>query len=333
VTDHAEEWDVTAIVRRFNRSYTQRIGVLAESYLGTGRSLGPSRVLWEIAADGTAVSDLRRRLDLDSGYLSRLLGALADDGLVTLVADASDRRQRIVRLTAAGRRRRQRLEERSQALAAQLVAPLTPGQRHELAAALATAERLLRAATVAVDTVAPDSPVAQRALARYFDELDARFPGGFDASDPGASHHEDAMRPPHGGFVVLRTDDDVVGCGALQRIDDVTAEIKRMWIDPAWRGLGLGRRLLSSLEELGRAQGRHRIVLDTNATLREAIALYERSGYRSTDRYNDNPYAQRWFEKELRADASAVTSPASASPRERAGAAPSRSGRAASRPG
>jgi ribosomal protein S18 acetylase RimI-like enzyme len=156
-----------------------------------------------------------------------------------------------------------------------------------------------RADAVVIELVDPASAEAQGALSQYFGELDERFPDGFDADQPGAAHDADAMRPPQGGFVVLRRADQVVGCGALQRIDDTTAEIKRMWIDRSCRGLGLGRRLLASLEELAISQGRRRIVLDTNATLREAIALYERCGYRATPRYNDNPYAQRWFEKDL----------------------------------
>ncbi|HTC68615.1 MAG TPA: GNAT family N-acetyltransferase, partial [Acidothermaceae bacterium] len=73
----------------------------------------------------------------------------------------------------------------------------------------------------------------------------------------------------------------------------------RMWVDEDWRGLGLGSRMLNTLEQRAR-ELRHRIVrLDTNATLTEAIALYERAGYRAIGRYNDNPHAERWFEKPL----------------------------------
>jgi ribosomal protein S18 acetylase RimI-like enzyme len=72
-----------------------------------------------------------------------------------------------------------------------------------------------------------------------------------------------------------------------------------MWIDPDWRGAGLGRRLLSALERSAAASGYTEVVLDTNATLTEAISMYEAAGYRPTERYNDNPYAQRWFVKPL----------------------------------
>ena len=149
---------VVEVLRRFNRSYTQRIGVLDDSYLGTGRPLGPSRLLFEIEGDGSAVLDLRRRLALDSGYVSRMLRQLEADRLVTVVPDPADRRQRVVRLTAEGRAARATLDVRSEELARQLVAPLSDRQRTELSAALDTADRLLRAATVRFEVVDPRSP-------------------------------------------------------------------------------------------------------------------------------------------------------------------------------
>jgi DNA-binding MarR family transcriptional regulator/GNAT superfamily N-acetyltransferase len=294
--------DEVAALRRFNRSYTQRIGVLADSYLDTGRPLGPSRLLFEIGSSGAGarVADLRRRLGLDSGYLSRLLRRLERESLVTVDRDAVDGRQRVVRLSPAGRREWRRLDRRSQTLARRLVTPLTDRQRTELAAALATADRLLRAATVGFDTVDPGSPAARYALERYFAELDDRFPSGFDPGDHRAADSEAAaLRPPGGAFLVVRSDDAVVGCGGVLRVDDETAEVKRMWVDPEWRGLGLGRRLLAKLEAVARDLGYARVVLDTNETLLEAIAMYERAGYRSIARYNDNPYAQRWFAKDM----------------------------------
>lgn len=97
----------------------------------------------------------------------------------------------------------------------------------------------------------------------------------------------------------MRSDDATLGCGGLQRLDDRTAEIKRMWIHPDWRGLGLGGRLLARLEAAARGLGRSRVVLDTNETLTEAITMYERAGYHPIDRYNDNPYAHHWFAKDL----------------------------------
>lgn len=292
--------DEVGTLRRFNRSYTQRIGVLAESYLDTGRPLGPSRLLFEIGSTGASVGvgELRRRLDLDSGYLSRLLRHLEDADLVAVSPDPDDRRQRVAALTSNGRREWSRLDRRSEDAALRLVEPLPARRRAELAAALETAERLLRAATVAFDVVDPVSAVAQTAMAQYFVELDRRFPTGFDTVSPDAVDVT-PMRAPDGAFVVMRSDRLTIGCGGVQRIDDETAEIKRMWIDAEWRSLGLGSRMLARLERVAGELGRTRVLLDTNETLVEAIAMYERAGYRSIDRYNDNRYAQRWFAKDL----------------------------------
>ena len=291
--------DQVEVLRRFNRCYTQRIGLLDESYLGTGRALGPSRLLFEIGADGTGVGELRRRLGLDSGYLSRLLRQLERDDLVTVVRDPADGRQRMVRLSPKGRREWRRLDERSEQVARRLVDPLSERQRVELASALTTAERLLRAATVAIDLVDPRSSPARSALTQYFGELDDRFRSGFDPHGGGADTDAAALRPPDGAFLVMFSDHTPIGCGGLQRIDQHTSEIKRMWIHPDWRGLGLGRRLLVRLEAVAREHRRTRIVLDTNESLLEAIAMYTETGYHAIERYNDNPYAHHWFAKDL----------------------------------
>jgi DNA-binding MarR family transcriptional regulator len=287
-----------AVLRRFNRAWTQRVGALDDSFLGTGRSLAPSRVLFEIGPAGVGVRELRQRLGLDSGYLSRLVRQLEGEGLVTTVPDPDDRRRRLLTLTPAGRRAWDVLEERSERLASELVAPLSPGQRRRLDEALSAAERLIRAATVSLDLVDPTSRPALEAVSRYFAELDRRFPGGFDPGDALTSDAP-AYRPPTGAFVLATADGDPVACGAVQSIDSATGEIKRMWVDDRWRGCGLGGRMLRRLEEESRALGHEHVRLDTNSVLTEAIAMYEAAGYRPIQRYNDNPYARRWFEKDL----------------------------------
>jgi DNA-binding MarR family transcriptional regulator/predicted GNAT family acetyltransferase len=286
-------------LRRFNRSFTQRIGALDESFLGSGRPLGPSRLLYEIGTEGIGVLELRRRLGLDSGYVSRLLRQLESAGLVAVTAEPHDGRRRRARLTRRGIREWKRLDRRSDALAERLVSPLSVRQREQLSEALGTAERLLRAATISLDVVDPRSDEALWAMTQYFDELDRRFTAGFD---PGNTLVADApsMRAPQGVFVVAHSDGEVVACGGVKRIDDDRAEIKRMWVRESARGLGVGRRLLQHLEEQAIRLGCSWVVLDTNATLLEAIAMYERAGYSPIERYNDNPYAARWFAKELR---------------------------------
>jgi DNA-binding MarR family transcriptional regulator/GNAT superfamily N-acetyltransferase len=285
----------TAVLRRFNRTYTQRIGALEESFLGTGRPLGPSRLLFEVA-DGATVRELRDRLGLDSGYLSRLLRSLESDGLVEVRPDAADRRRRCVRLTRRGRAARRRLDDRSEELARNLVAPLSPRQRERLSDALATADLLVRAATVRLEETAPTDPRAVRAMAAYFAEIGERF--GFE---PGDAWQEDAasMAAPDGFFVVATSDGRPVACGGVQTLPDGAAEIKRMWVHDGWRGAGLGARLLRHLEDLAHARGHGVVRLDTNDTLTEAVAMYQRAGYRAIGPYNENPWARCWFEKAL----------------------------------
>jgi DNA-binding MarR family transcriptional regulator/predicted GNAT family acetyltransferase len=289
--------ETTAILRHFNRSYTQRIGALDESFLGLGLPLGSARLLFEIgAAEAPTVQRLRARLDLDSGYISRLLRSLEEQGLVVVEPDPDDRRRRLVRLTARGRRTHRLLDDGSEELAARLVEPLSPRQRERLGEALATADLLVRAATVHLEAVDPTDPDARTAVDRYFEELDRRFENGFD---PGAGDDPGLYRPPHGTFVVARSDGDPVACGGVMPLAEGVAEIKRMWVREDWRGAGLGARMLRHLEDEARTAGYALVRLDTNSTLVEAIAMYERAGYRSIERYNDNPYARRWFEKDL----------------------------------
>lgn len=275
-------------VRRFNRTYTRRIGALDESFLGLGLPLGAARLMWEVG-EGAGVAALRERLGLDSGYLSRLLRDLEARGLATTTPDPADRRRRTVVLTAEGTALRRRLDDRSDDLAARLVAPLTQRQRDRLAEALATADLLVRAATVDLREVDPTGGPAREAMGRYFAELDARLPGGFDAGDPA----------PPDTFTLATSDGVAVACGGVQQIAPATDEIKRMWVDPGWRGAGLGARLLRHLEDVARRRGAGVVRLDTHGTLEEAIAMYERSGYHRIERYNDNLYAEVFFEKSL----------------------------------
>jgi ribosomal protein S18 acetylase RimI-like enzyme len=142
------------------------------------------------------------------------------------------------------------------------------------------------------------STEASWALGQYFGELDQRFAGGFNTEEALAVATS-SFNPPAGLFVVATLGEHVVGCGALQWIDDATAEIKRMWVDSGRRGTGLGKRLLAQLEAQAQSSGRSRVVLDTNRSLTEAIAMYRALGYDTIERYNDNPYAHHWFEKLL----------------------------------
>jgi DNA-binding MarR family transcriptional regulator/GNAT superfamily N-acetyltransferase len=285
-------------VRSFNRSVTQRIGALNDEYLARGRPLGASRVLWEIGADGTDLRSLRARLDLDSGYLSRLVRSLERDGLVAVAPGAGDRRVRTLRLTAAGRAERELLDRRSDELAASLLVSLSAGQRDRLVEAMGVVERLLTAGLVDVAVEDPASEAARLCIESYFAELDARFDAGFD---PGRSISADVdeLTEPAGLLLVARLRGEPIGCGALKLHGGEPAEIKRMWVAPSARGLGVGRRILSELEERARRRGVGLLRLETNQTLKEAGALYRSAGYVEVEAFNDEPYAHHWFEKRL----------------------------------
>jgi DNA-binding MarR family transcriptional regulator/ribosomal protein S18 acetylase RimI-like enzyme len=296
-----------AQVRRFNRLVTQRVGALEDHYLARDRPLGEARVLWEIGGhgqDGDAgehgcdVRSLRSRLDIDSGYLSRLLRSLEAAGLVEVGPNAGDRRVRTARLTPAGVAERAVLDRRSDDLARSFLEPLGEAQRTRLVAAMADVERLLTAAMVEIEALDPSQPAAQRCLNAYFAELDHRFDGGFDPALSSAPDL-DAMRPPAGLFLVATLRGEPVGCGGLQFPRGAPPIIKRMWVDESARGLGIGRRLLAELEARARANGGRRVRLDTNRSLREAIGLYRSAGYREVEAFSDERYAHHWFEKRL----------------------------------
>lgn len=150
---------------------------------------------------------------------------------------------------------------------------------------------------VGIVPVDPEDPRAQHCLREYVAELNRRFPGGFDpARSISAAGPE--LRPPAGLLLVASPHDEPVGCGALKLHPGAPSEIKRMWVADTGRGLGIARRLLAELE-VHAARSNPIVRLETNAALREAIALYRSAGYVEVPRFNDEPYAQHWFEKRL----------------------------------
>jgi GNAT superfamily N-acetyltransferase len=203
------------------------------------------------------------RLGLDSGYLSRQLRSLEAAGLVKVAASPGDQRVRVARVTAAGRRECAALDKRSDELAQSLLTPLSSTQRERLVA-----------------------------------ELNRRSERGFDPS-VGATALPHEVRPPAGEFFVAYLHGEAVGCGAVKHHADAPAEIKRMWIAPTARGLGLGRRLLERLEACARAGGARLAHIETSAVLVEALSLYLSTGWAEVPAFNDEPFADHWFEKAL----------------------------------
>jgi DNA-binding MarR family transcriptional regulator len=285
-------------VRRFNRTVTERVGALNDHFLGGQRPLGEARLLWEIGAGGCEVRLLRARLGLDSGYLSRLLRSLEAAGLVEVTASDTDRRIRIAQLTAAGRAEWATLDERSDEHARSMLEPLDPKQRHRLIAAMREVERLLASASVEIKLVDPEHPDARYCLAEYVAELNRRSDRGFDPSI-GATALPHEVRPPAGEFVVVYLHGEPIGCGAVKHHPSEPTEVKRMWLAPAARGLGLGRLLLENLEARARASGARVAGIETSAVLSEALALYRSTGWIEVPPFNEEPFADHWFEKTL----------------------------------
>lgn len=284
--------------RSFNRTVAERIGALDDRFLGRARPMGEARILWEVGPDGIEVRELRARLGLDSGYTSRVLRSLERQGLVAVDASPDDRRVRRVQLTEEGLAERAELDRRSDAIAWSFLEPLSESQRARLVAAMAEVERLLRASMVRFAIEDPTTPDARWCIEQYVAELNARFEAGFDPSrSTSADAHE--LTPPAGALLIARVRGRPVGCGALKFHPGAPAELKRMWVAPEVRGLGLGRRLLHELERHARDAGVEVLRLETNRTLTEAIELYRRSGYREVAAFNDEPYAHHWFEKRL----------------------------------
>lgn len=287
-----------ACVRSFNRTVTERIGVLDHEYLARGRSLGASRLLWEIGGEGTEVRRVRRRLGLDSGYVSRLLRSLESEGLIEVVGDELDQRLRIAVPTTAGRSEQRALDRLSDQLAATILDALDDRRRHDLLEAMHTVERLLTAGMVTIDVADPRSADAKHCMESYFAELEDRFDEGFDQSlSTSVDYTEFAM--PAGLLLVARLRGEPIGCGALKFHDDQPPDVKRMWIDPSARRLGVGRRLLSALEAEAMSAGATVIRLETNRALGEAIGLYHSAGYVEVPPFNGEHYAHHWFEKQL----------------------------------
>jgi ribosomal protein S18 acetylase RimI-like enzyme len=217
---------------------------------------------------------------------------------VTVVASQRDKRIRTAQLTAKGIKERALLDSRSDALARSVLDSLGSTQRLRLVAAMSEVNGLLTASMVQIRVTDPARPAAQHCLRQYFGELDARFPQGFDPEDSLPAATEET-RPPVGVFLVAFLNEEPVGCGALKFHGRDAAELKRMWVATQARGLGVGRRLLEQLERLTRERGASAIRLETNKSLDEAIGLYRSSGYREVPPFNDEPYADHWFEKKL----------------------------------
>jgi DNA-binding MarR family transcriptional regulator/GNAT superfamily N-acetyltransferase len=278
--------DRVAAVRAFNRFYTSRIGVLGEGFLRTPHSLTEARVLYELGDREVAeVADLRRELDIDAGYLSRLLSRLEEQSLVARERSADDARRQRVRLTADGHDAFTELDRRSAAEIGELLEGLGEERQRRLVAAMRVIADVLdeaRPSDGAIVLRAPDPGdygwIVQRHGALYADEYD--WDESFEAlvarivADY-AGHHD----PRREAAWIAEIDGEPVGCVLCVRKDDATAQLRLLLVDPRARGRGIGGRLIDECLRFARRAGYERIVLWTNDVLHDARRLYERAGF------------------------------------------------------
>ncbi|WFU29849.1 helix-turn-helix domain-containing GNAT family N-acetyltransferase [Bradyrhizobium brasilense] len=288
--------DPVSRVRRFNRAVTSAVGALDTSFLGRGRPLGAARVLNAIGHGRADVGEIRDYLGLDSGLMSRLLRSLEDEGLIETTAHGDDARRRIARLTAAGRREFNAYEAISNRQAKDFLAHHS--QREALLAAMDLIASALGRDGTALDEMDPRGDEARYCLGEYYTELARRFEKGFDVKLSRDPEAKDMVRP-RGSFIVAMSDGLPIGCVGLKGSGAEFAEIKRLWVAPGARGLGLGRRLMDAAEKAARELGIAVLRLDTNSALPEAGQLYRRTGWTEIPRFNDDPYPDLFFEKHL----------------------------------
>jgi DNA-binding MarR family transcriptional regulator/GNAT superfamily N-acetyltransferase len=286
--------DLVATVRDFNRFYTNVIGVLRGGLLDTPYTLTEARVIFELAQrDAVEVTELRRELDIDAGYLSRILSRFAADGLISRERSGADARRQVIALTPAGRDVFRVLDERSGTEIKAMLDRLAGDQRHRLVGAMATIREVLgEAPRPRAYLIRPPRPgdlgwVIARNGALYAEEY------GWDATyetlvarivaDFGADQD-----PEREAAWIAELDGAPVGCVFCVRRDDETAQLRLLLVEPAARGLGIGARLVDECLAFAKQAGYRRIMLWTNDVLAEARRIYERVGFvlRDEDRHH-----------------------------------------------
>jgi DNA-binding MarR family transcriptional regulator/GNAT superfamily N-acetyltransferase len=281
-------------VRAFNRFYTRRIGVLHEGLLQSKFSLTETRLLWEFAhCESTTASALARELELDAGYLSRLLRGLRERGLIRSVRSKEDARHVQLSLSAAGKRAFAPLDARSRDEVGAMLAALNEAQQQRLLQSMAAIGQLLDSAPRRTSPylLRPHSAgdmgwVVSRHGALYaqehgwntdFEALVARIAADF-------IERFDATR--EACWIAERDGTNLGSVFLVQARDEAThtplpgvAQLRMLLVEPAARGLGLGERLVTECERFAREKGYKRIVLWTNANLAAARGIYRKAGY------------------------------------------------------
>lgn len=275
-----------AAVRRFNRFYTRRIGVLEEGLLQSPFSLAEVRVLYELAhRDAPTARDIARDLSLDTGYLSRMLTRLERQGLVGRRTSRTDARTRPLKLTAKGRAAFAPLERRSQQQVAAMLAPLSGADRTRLAGSMQAIEEVLEPAT------ATPAPLVLRdhrpgdmgwVVAAHGDLYWREY--GWDARFEAlvahiAAEFIETFDPTRERCWIAERDGRNVGSVFLVRKSATVAKLRLLIVDPRARGMGLGRHLVAECIRFARERGYRKITLWTQENLTAARHLYEVAGF------------------------------------------------------
>jgi DNA-binding MarR family transcriptional regulator/GNAT superfamily N-acetyltransferase len=300
-TDHPDQ-DRVAAVRRFNRFYTRQIGVLRKNFLDSPYSLGEMRVLYELAQGGEkTATDIGRNLDLDAGYLSRVLRDFEKKGLVSRTPSKKDARQSHLALTAKGRKVYAPAEKRSQNDVAAMLAKLDGGKQAQLVAAMQTIETLLEGESSPTPRAnyilrAPRhgdfgwmvSANAKIYATEYgwgdpFEGLCAQIVADFvNNNDPACERCWIAEMNGENVGAVLLVKDEQPG----------TARIRVLIVDPKARGLGLGAALTEACVSFAREAGYKKITLWTHSVLTAARHIYQKAGFTLTSSEKRHSWGQ-----------------------------------------
>ncbi len=275
-------------VRAFNRFWTKQIGILGAGHLNTRYSLTEARIIFELAQrESTQVAELRSELDLDAGYLSRILLHFKTARLISTQTSAADGRRQIVSLTAKGRRAYDALNSRSAEAVESLLSRLTDEDQSALVGAMTSIHHVMdgapRAASFALRPLEPGDLgwVVQRHGALYaqeygwnekFEALVARIVS--DYVEKRDSRKENAW--------IAEADGQRAGCIFCVKKDAKVAQLRLLLTEPRARGMGIGARLVDECIRFARQAGYARMILWTNHPLKAARRIYERAGFKLT---------------------------------------------------
>lgn len=294
---HQDMQQQAEVVRQFNRYYTVHLGLLRGRYLDTDYSLSESRIMYELSMNpGCTANHLRNKLDLDAGYMSRLVRSLSERGLVNGVRSEQDKRATLLSLTEAGQVVIADINHRVSAETVRMLGQLAESQRTELLDAMRKVQHILSApATRVVRATAAQLDDARHLLYEYFDVINVVLRDDDDAIRAFLNDASSAMW-------IAYVDGVAAACVAMRPLQEVAGatECKRLYVADRFRRRGLAEALMQALENHAAQAGYDAVYLDTKDDLHAAIRLYEQLGYERCARYNDNPQATIFMRKRLR---------------------------------